>query len=73
MVLKNGISVQTGHRKTISDGEEHWIEWGARSTWLWKCICGMMTSSSIGEVKQRHPFKMRESKGRKTQRQEIGK
>lgn len=40
-------------------------------TQLWKCKLGM-TSSSIGEVKQRHAFKMRQGKGKKTQPQEMG-
>lgn len=78
MILKIGISVQTGHRKTISEwkdmmSQEHWIERGAMLTWLWKYRHGMMTSSSIGEVKKRHPFKVREGKGRKAQVQEMGK
>lgn len=70
------MSVQTGHRKTISDGEdvmsqEHLTECGAMLTWLWKCRLGMVSSSSIGEVKQGHPFKMRQSKGKEIQQPEV--
>lgn len=65
------MSVQTGHRKTISDGEdvmsqEHLTECGAMLTWLWKCRLGMVSSSSMvrssrdihsrwGRAKERRP------------------
>lgn len=67
-MLAIGISVQIGHRKSISAREnirsrKHWIKWGAALIWLWECRLGIVGSSSMGEVKQRHPFEMTQAKG----------
>lgn len=71
-----GMSIQIGHRKTYSTmgryQEPKMLEgWHIVLSQLRKYELGM-TSSSIGEVKHRHPFKMKQGKGKKTRPQEMG-